>query len=302
MDILSCAPAPFLPTGGEPAIPWVRWASIFGNYLTAIGGAEFSEDRRRAILLTCLGAEGQRVFDALPAAVKREEEDTFDFTKRRLDEYFSPKTNVCAERYRFRSRSQQSGESVATWVSALRQLASTCMYTDRTEEFIRDQVVERTASTRLRQRLLMEGSDLTLTATLTIAATMESAERESRAMESPVASGPVPIQAVHQGGGARRRRPQQWQPRPPPQQQQRQAPHQQQVRQRWPQQQSPEQPRKCFGCGSVDHLSRDKDCPARGQQCHKCGQLPAEPLCQVVSRTKVGTGVQGVTAGGVKCR
>ena len=80
---------------------------------------------------------------------------------------------------------------MASWVSSLRQLATTCAYEGRTEEFIRDQVVERTASPKLRQRLLMEGSGLTLTETLVIAVTMESAERESRAMEAtPSASGP----------------------------------------------------------------------------------------------------------------
>ena len=82
MDIFSCAPAPFLPSGTEPAIPWTSWSGMFDNYLTAIGGTEFSTERRRAILLTCLGAEGQRIFESLPAAIKDEGEDDFAFTKR----------------------------------------------------------------------------------------------------------------------------------------------------------------------------------------------------------------------------
>ena len=97
MDVLSCAPAPFLPAAGEPAIPWSRWSAMFANYLVAIGGTDFAVERRRAILLTCLGAEGQRIFDTLPPAVKPDGEDDYDFAKRRLDEAFSPRTNVCAE-------------------------------------------------------------------------------------------------------------------------------------------------------------------------------------------------------------
>ena len=132
----------------------------------------------------------------LPTAVKVDGEDDFVFTKRRLEAHFAPKRNVCAERYRFRSRGQQSGEGVLQWVSVLRQLASTCEYGERTDEFLRDQIIERTSSTKLLQRLLMEGSDLTLTKSLTLAETLESAEREVKAMESPTA--PVPFQAVHQ--------------------------------------------------------------------------------------------------------
>ncbi|KAF0308138.1 hypothetical protein FJT64_020616 [Amphibalanus amphitrite] len=174
----SVAPAPFLPAAGaEPGTAWPRWIRMFDNFLVAVGGGSFSAARKEAILLTCLGAEGQRIFESLPAAVKQEGEDQYAFTRRRLEAQFAPRQNVCVERYRFRSRVQQTEETVQQWVSILRQLASSCEYGDRTDEFIRDQVIERTNSSKLRQRLLMEGSDLTLERTLTISDTLESAER-----------------------------------------------------------------------------------------------------------------------------
>ena len=206
----SAAPAPFLPSAGaEAAVSWPRWVRMFDNFLVAVGGDDFSPARKQAVLLTCLGAEGQRAHESLPVSVKGEGEDDFVFTKRRLEAHFAPKQNVCAERYRFRSRAQQPGEPVLQWVSVLRQLASTCEYGDRMEEFVRDQLIERTCSGKLRQRLLMEGSELTLDKSLTIAGTLESAEKEARAMESPAA--PVPVQAVlqqqrHQRGGGRSHR------------------------------------------------------------------------------------------------
>ena len=80
--------------------------------------------------------------------------------------FFKPRTNVVAERYRFRSRAQNPSETTAQWVSSLRQLASTCDYGDRMDEFVRDQIVEKTNSTRLRQILLLEqGLDLQKTLT-----------------------------------------------------------------------------------------------------------------------------------------
>ena len=57
------------------------------------------------------------------------------------------------------------------WVSALRQLASSCDYNEKTHEFIRDQVIEKASSSRVRQRLLMERSKLTLQKTLALLAT-----------------------------------------------------------------------------------------------------------------------------------
>ena len=134
---------------------------------------------------------------------------------------------------------------MAAWVSTLRHLASTCDYGDRTEEFIRDQVVERTASNKLRQRLLMEGSGLTLTATLTVAETIEGAEREAKAMEgfAAGAEGPVPVQAVQHSKSGKRVHA---------------VP-------------KPRLSNQCWDCGRQGHSVGDMDCPARGIECRRCG-------------------------------
>ncbi|KAL3213568.1 hypothetical protein MRX96_051642 [Rhipicephalus microplus] len=60
-------PPPFLETTGTPAIPWHRWFRLFQNFVLASGADEWPATRRRALLLHCLGAKGQRIFDALPA-------------------------------------------------------------------------------------------------------------------------------------------------------------------------------------------------------------------------------------------
>ena len=75
MDAFSASgPPPFLPTPGDPAIPWVQWQPLFQNFLLAVGGEDFSEARQRALLLHCLGTEGQRVYNSLPETVKLEGE------------------------------------------------------------------------------------------------------------------------------------------------------------------------------------------------------------------------------------
>lgn len=66
----SSAPFPnfFLPALGDPTIPFKTWEQMFQNYLLVIDveGQELSEARKRALLLHCLGTEGQRIFCMLP--------------------------------------------------------------------------------------------------------------------------------------------------------------------------------------------------------------------------------------------
>ena len=178
------APPPFLAAPGTPPISWKRWEPIFENFVVAKGGDDFSVKWKAAMLQTCLGTEGQRVYSCLPPMTKVEGEDDYTLMKRRLATFYVPKTNICAERYRFRTRGQQPGETVQMWVAELRHLASTCEYTDRTDEFIRDQVVERVISAKLRERLLME-TDLTLSKLLVVSQTFEGAQREAKEMLSP---------------------------------------------------------------------------------------------------------------------
>ena len=54
-------PSPFLALPGEPSVPWIRWIVSFETYLLAANLDNVFDARKRALLLRCLGAEGQRV-------------------------------------------------------------------------------------------------------------------------------------------------------------------------------------------------------------------------------------------------
>ena len=263
MDLLQAAPAPFLPAPGDPTVPWAVWIAQFDNYLLAIGGDAFPQARQKAILLHSLGCEGQRVFQTLPVVPKAEGETDVAHAKRVLQGFFGPKCNVVGERYRFRCRAQQPHETTAQWVSVLRQLAATCDYGERSEEFIRDQVVEKTSSAPLRQRLLMEET-LTLSKTLLLAESVETASREARAMQPQQFRAPAPVSAITSGarGGARGRTPSAHQRGGgAPTAQPRRAP---------PGFSATTQP-TCYCCG-LDHFAKDPKCPARNITCHNCGK------------------------------
>ena len=208
--------------------------------------------------------------------MKGDDEDDLQFTIRRLGAFFEPKRNVVSERYKFRIRGQAPGETTAQWVSALRQMASTCDYLDRTDELVRDRVVERTSSSRLRQRLLME-PDLSLTKCLTIAESVESAEMEAQAMEASAYSSPrgAPGSSVQAVQHRSRAAPPSRRPTVP-------GRHARGAVQPRRVQQSTAPPAgaparaedgvvTCFSCGG-GHKESFPRCPARGVRCHSCGK------------------------------
>lgn len=201
--MLALSPPPaFLDTPGEPTIPFNSWIRMFDNYVTALSAEDIPEKRKRALLIHCLGTEGQRIFYTLTVA-----DDKYETALTALRAFFVQKVNVVAERNKFRQRAQRPGESIVQYVAALRELLVNCDFGTLTDDMIRDQIVEKTCTPRIRERLLLE-TDLTLQKAITIAGQLESAVAEAKAMERTDTS----VNMVHTGSrdGAKQR----WQQRP----------------------------------------------------------------------------------------
>lgn len=94
-------PAFFIPMIGEPAIPFSTWTFFFQTYLFVIGArGDASPDARIcAVLLHCLGMEGQRLFYTLP-----NRGTTYDEALAALDAHFTSRVNVVAAWRKFRQR------------------------------------------------------------------------------------------------------------------------------------------------------------------------------------------------------
>ncbi|XP_071943706.1 uncharacterized protein [Antedon mediterranea] len=190
---------------------------------------------------------------AIPGAQQAADDDNDEFTRalQLLGDYFEPKINVVAERYKFRSRSHEPGENVQMFVLALKHLASTCQFAGLHDDMIRDQIVEKTNSTRVRERLLME-KDLTLTKAIQIAERVEAAEKERKAIEGIAVKIPDELNAVPMPVCA-----------------------QTQVNKRSYRNNGPngEGKRRCFRCGSQRHLANSDECPARSRVCRQCSRV-----------------------------
>ena len=141
-------------------------------------------------MLHCLGPTVQRIFSTLPG-----ENTALAATKDALNGYFAPKRNVVAERYKFRSRAQQPEESIDAYLTALRELAKSCAFAALEEEMIRDQIVERSHSKSLKQRLLQQESP-DLQKTMKLARSEESAAQETRLLSKGSRDDPIKIDKI----------------------------------------------------------------------------------------------------------
>ncbi len=101
-----------------------------------------------------------------------------------MDAYFEPKVNLTFETYNFRQLTQAEDESTDKFVTRLREAASRCQFHDIVRE-IKDQVVQKCSSDRLRRKALRE--DLNLDNLLKAAQAMELADRQAKAMEDSAA-------------------------------------------------------------------------------------------------------------------
>ena len=52
-------PAKFQDHGGPPPMAWNEWKGMFDTYMDAIDSELFSDNRKTALLIHSLGAEGQ---------------------------------------------------------------------------------------------------------------------------------------------------------------------------------------------------------------------------------------------------
>lgn len=82
-------PSPFLPHPGKPAALWEQWKSSIETYLLSIGLDAVLMQPKTAILLHCLGAEGQRIFHM------RGEADNYTTAMTMLDCHFEKKNISC---------------------------------------------------------------------------------------------------------------------------------------------------------------------------------------------------------------
>lgn len=85
------------------------------------------------------------------------------------------KQNVFLQCFIFRQHHQLPGESVNQYVADLRGLANSCKFRELRDEMIRNQLIEHTNNNKIRETLLLQPDDLTLSKAIARAFQVESA-------------------------------------------------------------------------------------------------------------------------------
>ena len=73
-----------------------------------------------------------------------------------LERHFEPTRNIIYERYKFNTCEQDQGETVAQYITKLRQLASTCEFGVLENDIIRDRLVLGTKDLSTHAKMLRE--------------------------------------------------------------------------------------------------------------------------------------------------
>ena len=144
-------PPEFLPAAGPPPIPWNEWRPLFETYCDAIDFDDFADKKQKAILLKCLGTEGQKRFSKLPDATYSQGDTEYTKALLKLEKEYKPVKNKRAERYVFRKGAQLQGESISEYIAALGDFATTCDFGDFLDDALCDQLIEDTQKTSFRR-------------------------------------------------------------------------------------------------------------------------------------------------------
>ncbi|KAL1467698.1 hypothetical protein MTO96_025962, partial [Rhipicephalus appendiculatus] len=118
---------------------WPAWKQRFLRFRTASGLDAKPEKSQVDALLYLMGPQTEDIFKTF--SLEPDDKEKFEAVLKVYEGYFVPRNNITYERVKFNTRTQQDGESVEDFVTALHEVASTCDYGDLCEDLIRDRLV-----------------------------------------------------------------------------------------------------------------------------------------------------------------
>ena len=169
---------------GDPSTVSQRWQKWKKSCVYFLSATSIQNDsQKRAALLHLVGDEVQDIFETLG-----EVGTTYEQAIARLDRHFDIKKNIPFERCVFHEAGQESGENIDSYATRLKMLMIHCEYGDATQSEIRDQVIAKCKSSKLRKRLL-QAPDLTLEKVLAIGKLMEQSDHQAKKTEQQYGAG-----------------------------------------------------------------------------------------------------------------
>lgn len=157
---------------------WVEYIERMEHYFDANG---ITGSKKKSVLLTVVGAKTYKLIKTLLAPNKPGDK-SFEEIVCLVKQHECPKPSAIVQRFKFNSRKQQAGESVADFVADLRLIAEHCNYDSKLEEMLRDRIVCGIQDIRTQRRLLSE-KGLDFTKALEIAQALETAAKHANDLQ-----------------------------------------------------------------------------------------------------------------------
>ncbi|KAI5734317.1 hypothetical protein M8J77_005035 [Diaphorina citri] len=159
-------------TGAQVYENWKVFQFQFRNFLLAFNHSEAKEEKKVALLLHLLGPEVVNIFQSFSVDLTKVKCDDLI---QKFEDFFSPKKKLSLERHKFFTRHQKPQESIESYVTDLKNLASTCEFKNLTESLIKDIFIVglEEDNQHIKERLLQENEDKTLADIIDIARTIE---------------------------------------------------------------------------------------------------------------------------------
>ena len=139
-------------------------------------------DKRRSIFLVSVGAKTYKLIRSLVAPEDPKDKSYEDLAKL-AQEHFMPKPSAIVQRFKFNTRTQQPGETIAIFLAELRHLTEHCEFGATLDEMLRDRLVCGLHDIRIQRRLLAEPK-LTLKRALDLALAIEAADKDASEIQN----------------------------------------------------------------------------------------------------------------------
>ena len=144
-------------------------------------------DKRRSIFLVCVGRKTYKLVRSLVAREYPKDKCDEDLAKP-LQDHFMPKPSAIVQQFKFNTRSQQPGETIAMFLAELRHLSKLCEFGITLDEMLRDRLVCGVRDIRIQRRLLAEPK-LTLKRALDLALAIEAADKDDSEIQKADSQG-----------------------------------------------------------------------------------------------------------------
>lgn len=163
---------------------WKLFKQRWNNYQILTALDQQTREYQVALFLHTIGDDGLKIYNGLQFA-QPEEERTVDHIIAAFDSFAIGEINETYERFVFNSRVQNESESFDVFLTAIRQLVTSCNYCDNcVDSIVRDRIILGVSDSNTQTALLRE-RNLTLTKTIDTCRAAENASVQHKAFSQP---------------------------------------------------------------------------------------------------------------------